>query len=110
MGQGIRRYLDTRGERVAVGASSSWSHSFLAHKFQCGEIDIETDRRYLEYVKTGQGSKLAELTPEEIQASGDHEILNWIVVLGILGERPAEIVDVIESHTQLAYRVAAVWE
>ena len=72
-------------------------------------IDIETDRRNLEWVQKGQGSKLAELTPEEIQQSGDHEILNWIIALGILGDVPAKIVDVRESHTQLAYRVAAIW-
>ena len=110
LGQGIRRFLDTRDERVAVVvASSSWSHSFLAHKFQCRAIDVETDRRYLELVRSGQGSKLAELTPEEIQGSGDHEILNWIIALGVLGDTPAEIVDVRESNTQLAYRVAAIW-
>ena len=60
------------------------------------------------WAKEPQGSKLAALTPEEIQESGDYEILNWIIALGILGDRPAEIVDVRESHTQLAYRVAAV--
>ncbi len=109
VGQTIRKFLDTRSERVAVVASSSWSHSFLAHKFQCREIDIEADQRSLEFVRTGQGSKLAELTPEEIQDSGDHEILNWIIALGILGDRPAQIVDVRDSHTQLAYRVAAIW-
>jgi hypothetical protein len=81
----------------------------LAHKFQCRAIDIKTDRRNLELVRRGEGSKLAELTPEEIQASGDHEILNWIIALGIIGEKPAEIVDVRESHTQLAFRVAAIW-
>jgi hypothetical protein len=35
LGRHIRRFLDTRSGRVAVVASSSWSHSFLAHKFQC---------------------------------------------------------------------------
>ena len=110
LGQGIRRFLDTRSERVAVVASSSWSHRFLAHKFQCRSIDIETDRRNLELVRRGQGSRLAELTPEEIQDSGDHEILNWVIALGILGDRPAEIVDVRDSHTQLAFRIAAVWD
>ena len=110
LGQGIRRFLDQRTEKVAVVASSSWSHSFLAHKFQCRSIDIDFDREHLEFVRQGKGSKLAELTPEEIQQSGDHEILNWIVALGILGDIPAEIVDVRESHTQLAYRVAAIWE
>ena len=110
VGQSIRRFLDTRSERVAVVASSSWSHLFLAHNHNCMAIDLETDRRLLEHVKNGQGSKLAELTPEEIQESGDHEILNWIVALGIIGEKPAQIVDVRETQTQLAYRVAALWE
>lgn len=110
MGQAIRRFLDTRSERIAVVASSSWSHSFLAHKYQCREIDIETDRKYLDWVKQGQGSRLAQVSPDELQQSGDHEILNWIITLGIVGDRPAEIVDVLETHTQIAYRVAAVWE
>jgi len=109
VGQSIRRFLDTRDERVAVVASSSWSHSFLAHKFQCTTIDLETDRRYLELVRGGKGSQLAELTPEEMQDSGDHELLNWIIALGILGDIPAEIVDVREAHTQFAFRVAALW-
>lgn len=109
LGQGIRRFLNTRSERVAVVASSSWSHSFLAHKFQCREIDIAFDRRNLEWVRAGQGSKLAGLSPAELQQSGDHELLNWIIALGIIGDRPAEIVDVRESHTQLAFRVSAIW-
>jgi len=60
-------------------------------------------------VREGRVSELASLTPEELQDSGDHEILNWIIALGILGDVPAEIVDVRESHTQLAFRVAALW-
>ena len=110
LGQSIRRFLDTRSEKVAVIASSSWSHSFLAHKFQCREIDVETDRRYLELVRSGQGSKLREIEPEDLQQSGDHELLNWIIALGVLGDRSAEIVDVRETNNQLAYRVAAIWE
>ena len=109
VGQSIRRFLDTRAERVAIVASSSWSHSFLAHKHNCSAIDLETDRRYLDLVREGYGSQLAEVTPEELQDSGDHEILNWIIALGVLGDVPAEIVDVRESHTQLAFRVAALW-
>ena len=30
---------------------------------------------------------------------------NWV-----LGDRPAEIIDVRDSNTQLAFRVAAVWD
>ena len=41
---------------------------------------------------------------------GDHGILNWIVALGVIGDKPAKIIDVRESQTQLAYRIAALWE
>ena len=87
---------------VALLTSSSFVLNHLC--------DLETDRRNLEWVRSGQGVKLSELTPEELQQSGDHEILNWIITLGIIGDKPANIVDVLETQTQLAYRVAAIWE
>ena len=110
LGRSIRRFLDGRTERVAVVASSSWSHHFLTHKFDLCEFDEEFDRRNLELLKRGEGSKLAELTPEQIQESGDHEFLNWIITLGVVGDRPAEIVDVIDAQSQVSFKVFAIWE
>ncbi|MCH8351411.1 MAG: hypothetical protein IIB29_14235 [Chloroflexi bacterium] len=46
--------MDTRSERVAVIASSSWSHSFLTHKFGCSAFDEEFDRKNLELLKKGE--------------------------------------------------------
>lgn len=109
LGQSIRRFLDTRSERVAIIGSSSWSHSFLTHKFNLSKFDEEFDTRNLELLKNGQGSKLAELTPEEIQQSGDHEFLNWIVSLGVLGDRKAEIVDYLNEQSQISFKVFAIW-
>ena len=102
--------MDTRSERVAVIASSSWSHSFLTHKFGCSAFDEEFDRKNLELLKTGQGSKLTALTPEEIQQSGDHEFPNWLVPLGVLGDRPADIVEVLDEQSQISFKMFAVWE
>ena len=110
LGRSIRRFLDGRTERVAIVASSSWSHHFLAHKFNLRRFDEEFDRRNLELLRRGEGSKLAELTPEEIQESGDHEFLNWIITLGVVGDRPAEIVDVLDSQSQVSFKVFAIWE
>ncbi len=86
LGQAMRRFMDTRTERVAIVASSSWSHSFLTHKFNLCQFDDEFDRRTLGWLEEGKGSKVATLTPEEIQQSGDHEFLNWIITLGVVGE------------------------
>ena len=44
LGQAIRRFIDTRTERVAVVASSSWSHSFLTHRFNCSAFDDAFDK------------------------------------------------------------------
>ncbi|MFQ5861223.1 MAG: hypothetical protein ACE5IG_06715 [Dehalococcoidia bacterium] len=110
LGRGIRRFFDGRSERVAVVASSSWSHNFLTHKFQGCAFDEEFDRRNLELLRQGKGSKLAELAPEELQQSGDHELINWIIALGIIGDKPAEIVDVLDAQLQVSFKVFAHWE
>ena len=110
LGRAMRHFLDGRQERVAVVASSSWSHSFLTHRFDCCAFDTEFDRRNLELLRQGRGSQLAALTPEEIYLSGDHEFLNWIIALGIIGDKPAEIVDVLDAQSQVSFKVFAVWE
>ena len=110
LGRAIRQFLDERRERVAVVASSSWSHSFLTHRLQCSAFDTEFDRRNLELLRRGRGSQLAALTPEEIYLSGDHEFLNWIIALGIVGDRPPEIVEVLDGQSQISFKVFAIWE
>ena len=110
LGRAIRRFLDGRDERVAVVASSSWSHSFLTHRFQRSAFDVEFDRTNVERLRQGRGSELAALTPEQILVSGNHELLNWIVALGILGDRPAEIVETLDAQSQISFKVFAVWE
>jgi hypothetical protein len=110
LGRAIRRFLDGRPERFAVVASSSWSHSQLTHRFQCSAFDTEFDRCNLERLRQGRGSELATLTPEEIYLSGDHEFLNWIIAQGIIGDKPAEIVDVLDAQSQISFKVFAVWE
>ncbi len=110
LGQSIRRFLDTRAERVAIIGSSSWSHSFLTHKFNRSQFDTDFDRHNLELLKEGKSSQIAELTPEEIQQSGDHEFLNWLVPMGVVGDRPAQIVDHLEEQSQISFKVFAIWD
>jgi aromatic ring-opening dioxygenase catalytic subunit (LigB family) len=110
LGQAIGRFLEKRTERVAVVASSSWSHSFLTHRFHCSAFDDAFDRRNLELLRQGKGSAMAQLTPEEIQQSGDHEFLNWIIPLGMLGERPAQVVDALDEQSQISFKVFAIWD
>ena len=91
------------GALAGTGAAqqSITASATILERVEAGAVEVEV---------RGAGSRLVELAPEEIQASGDHEILNWIVALGIIGDTAAEIVDVRESPTQLAFRVVAIWE
>lgn len=110
LGQSMRRFFDGQDKRVAVIASSSWSHFFLTDRFNRCRFDDEFDRRTLELVRSGQGSKLKEVTPEQVQQSGDHEFLNWMIALGAMGDRPAEIVDALDEQSQVSFKVFAIWE
>ncbi len=110
LGQAIGKFLEGRNERVAIVASSSWSHSFLTHRYNLCKFDEDFDRRTLGWLKEGKGSNVAQFTPEEIQLSGDHEFLNWIITLGVVGDRPAEIVETLDDQSQVSFKVFAIWE
>ena len=47
---------------------------------------------------------------EEIQQSGDHEFLNWLVPLGVLGDRPARIIDSLDEQSLISFKVFAIWD
>jgi hypothetical protein len=40
-------------------------------------------------MRAGQGKNLTECSIEELQEAGDTEFLNWMVVLGAIGEAKA---------------------
>ncbi len=110
LGQAIGKFLEGRTERVAIVASSSWSHSFLTHRYNLCQFDEDFDRRTLGWLKEGKGSNVAQFTPEEVQLSGDHEFLNWIITLGVVGDKPAEIVETLDDQSQVSFKVFAIWE
>ncbi|MCH8825781.1 MAG: hypothetical protein IIB16_02395 [Chloroflexi bacterium] len=49
--------------------------------------------------------KLAGLTPEELQASSDHEFPYWVTALGVVGDRPANIIDAPDVQSQVWFKV-----
>jgi hypothetical protein len=111
VGRSIRRFLDTRAERVAIVCSSSWSHAQLTYRYDRCAFDEESNRRTLEWLKEGNLSKTAERTPEDIYLSGDHEFLNWILGMGAIGDgKPANIVEVLSEQSQISFKVFCYWE
>jgi hypothetical protein len=79
--------------RVALVASSSWSHAFLTSRFSYFHPDVERDRRYYEALKAGDYGVWRETSLADVEASGHHELLNWFCLTGAmaeLGRRPRE--------------------
>jgi catalytic LigB subunit of aromatic ring-opening dioxygenase len=97
--------------RVALVASSSWSHAFLTARNGYLWPDREADRRLFEALRRGDLAAWREQPLEEYEAAGQHELLNWCVLLGAMERlgRRAEIVDWIETFVFNSNKCFAVF-
>jgi hypothetical protein len=86
--------------RVALIASASWSHAFLSPRHGYLWADIESDRVLFEALKTGDYGVWRQRSIEQTEAAGQHEMLNWMLLVGAmekLGRRPV-VHDYMESY------------
>jgi hypothetical protein len=92
-GRAIARAMAASPWRVALVASSSWSHSFLTARHHFFHPDVENDLRYYEALKAGDWEVWRNTDISEIEARGHHELLNWFCLAGAmseLGRKPQE--------------------
>lgn len=85
-GAQVARALRDTGKRIALVASSSWSHAFLHDKGWHLRPDTESDRKLYEALTAGDLSAWLSVTTDEVVASGQQEILNWYCLLGAVHE------------------------
>jgi aromatic ring-opening dioxygenase catalytic subunit (LigB family) len=95
--------------RVALVATGGLSHN--VGNTRAGEIDVEFDARFLEAVRRGEGSALAALTHDELEAvgNGTHEVRNWLCAMGATGDVPADYVAYEPVQAWATGCGAAVW-
>jgi 2,3-dihydroxyphenylpropionate 1,2-dioxygenase len=87
VGELIRAVAETRTERIAILATGGLSH--FPGSPRIGEIDAEFDHQLLRMIRDGKGRALAEYSLEQLLQAGDSEFLNWMVVLGTVGDARA---------------------
>ncbi|MGH7770830.1 MAG: hypothetical protein ACREQA_01170, partial [Candidatus Binatia bacterium] len=87
VGELIREVADAEKERVAILATGGLSH--FPGSPRIGEIDTQFDHKLLEIMREGKGRTLADYSLEELHQAGDSEFLNWMVVVGAVGEAKA---------------------
>ncbi|WP_412520769.1 hypothetical protein K8Z49_22790 [Actinomadura madurae] len=86
LGQAVGRSVREGDKRVALVASSSWSHAFLYDKGWHMRPDTESDVKLYEAMLAGDFDAWTSVTTREIVDAGQHEMLNWFCLLGAVHE------------------------
>ena len=97
--------------RVALIASSSWSHAFLTPKHYLLYPDVEADRALYDALQAGDYATWRERPLSAIEDSGQQEILNWSCLAGAmsaLDRKPQEtgFVDTWIFNSSKAFLIA----
>jgi hypothetical protein len=86
LGAATARVLKKSPYRVAVIASSSWSHAFLHDKAWRLYPDMQSDRAFYEALQSGRYSHWRETPLSAVEDSGQQEMLNWFCLAGAMAE------------------------
>lgn len=86
LGAAVARAAITSDSRVALIASSSWSHAFLHDRAWRLYPDLVSDQEYYEALAGGDHRRWHEATLEDLEASGQQEMLNWFCLVGAVDE------------------------
>jgi hypothetical protein len=111
VGAATARILQDSPWRVAMIASSSWSHAFLTDKTYWLHPDMEADRARFAEFRNADWEAWRRLTTAQVEASGQQEMLNWMCLAGAmeaLGRTP-HIIDWVESWTNNSNKCLALF-
>jgi len=77
--------------RVAVIATGGLSHFPGLSLARVGTSDVNFDRRLVRLMESGDHEPLCALTMKDLDESGSHEFLNWMVLLGAVSPARARV-------------------
>ena len=111
IGRATARVLSKSPWRVAVIASSSWSHGFLCDKNWHLYPDVPADRRLYEAMLRRDWSVWTQTPLKDIEDSGQHELLNWFCLMGAMSELGSELrwSDFVETYVYNSDKVSAIF-
>ncbi len=85
----IRDIVSSTSLRVAVVASGGMSHYPGAWKYP--QPDYDFDRWAIAHMERGNHEALLRLTNQELDEVGNTEMLPWMMLFGIIGSQPGEL-------------------
>ena len=98
--------------RVALVASSSWSHAFLNEASHFLLPDTARDRELFAQLHGDKPGAWRDVTLEQVEQAGQHEMLNWFCLAGAverLGVQP-EWLEMIETDLFTSNKVFGVYQ
>jgi hypothetical protein len=86
LGAAVARAMSRTDKKVALVASSSWSHAFLNDKVWHLRPDTVADRRLYDAFVAGDWDCWTGATGKQVVDAGQHEMLNWFCLAGAMHE------------------------
>lgn len=111
LGRATARILRASPWRIALLASSSWSHAFLVAKHWQMRPDTVNDRRLYNALVAGDYSAWRDTPLADIVDAGQHEVLNWFCLAGAMCEINGQLKwhDFVETFIYNSNKVSAVY-
>lgn len=111
IGAAVADIISASDYRVALIASSSWSHGFLTTKNSFLFPDLESDRHLYDELKAGHYETWRNVTTDEIDASGQQEMLNWFCLAGAMSTlgRTPDYISKVETALYNSNKVFAIY-
>jgi 2,3-dihydroxyphenylpropionate 1,2-dioxygenase len=91
VGQHLGRVVSESPWNVAVIATGGLSHFPELSLARLGTSDVAFDRRVVSALEEGDHETLCALTVKELHATGSHELLNWMVLVGAVSPARARV-------------------
>ncbi len=111
LGAACVRVLRDSPYRVALIASSSWSHAFLCEKHHFLWPDHDADQALFAALSAADYDAWKKQSLEKIEDAGQHEMLNWFCLIGAMAEldRKPDYLHYIESSVMNSNKVFAAF-
>jgi len=111
LGRALARSLAQSPWRVAIMASSSWSHAFLTAKNDWLFPDHASDRLRFDELREGRLASWREFERGQLEGAGQQEMLNWVVLAGAMSELnlKVEVIDYVETWVLNSNKCFAAW-
>jgi len=90
-GRHIARVVAGSPWNVGIIATGGLSHFPELLVARVGESDTVFDRKILHWLEHGEHEPLCRLSADELHKSGEHEFLNWMVLIGAITPARADV-------------------